>query len=168
MFTWAGGILLVGVAALVTVEVVTRKFFIISMSGADEISGYALAIVSTWTFSYCITSRSNIRIDVAYHFFPVWLKSVADFIGLLTLAVFATFLAYRSTQVLLVSIEYDSRSVTTLATPLWIPQFFWASGLIFFAFVAWIYLLQCIVHFLNGKISEINTLTGIKPINQNL
>ncbi|MCY3983940.1 MAG: TRAP transporter small permease [Roseovarius sp.] len=164
LFAWLGGFLLLGVAVLITFEVITRKFFGFSMSGADEISGYVLAIVTAWTFSYCVTSRSNIRIDVVYHVMPDRLRALADVIGLFVLAVFATFLALRGAQVLLVSIEYGSRSVTTLSTPLWIPQLGWASGLVFFAIVVWTYLLRCAALLLRRQTSEVGKLAGIGSV----
>ena len=41
---WFGGVVLIAAALLVGVEVVIRKAFSISVGGADELGGYALAI----------------------------------------------------------------------------------------------------------------------------
>ena len=41
VFVWIGGILILGSAFLVTVEVVLRKVANYSIGGADELSGYA-------------------------------------------------------------------------------------------------------------------------------
>ena len=41
---WFGGLLIIASALLVGVEVVIRKAFSLTIGGADELSGYALAI----------------------------------------------------------------------------------------------------------------------------
>ena len=63
---WASGGMLLFAAAMVTVDVTIRAIFGRSMGGSDEISGYLLAISTSWAFAYALLHRVNVRIDAAY------------------------------------------------------------------------------------------------------
>ena len=46
-FIYICGILLLASVLLISIEVVLRKFFLISFGGADELSGYTLGIIGS-------------------------------------------------------------------------------------------------------------------------
>ena len=58
-----GGLMLLASAVFVSAEVLARKFLAVSLDGANEMSGYAMAISSAWAFSYALYERAHIRID---------------------------------------------------------------------------------------------------------
>ena len=118
---WLGGASLLVCALLVTGDVISRKIFNWTVSGSDEISGYAFAASTTWAYSYCLLHRANIRIDAVYNLLPALVKAVLDVIGLLLLLYFMWLLTDRAIDVLAETIRNDSISNTTLLTPLWIP-----------------------------------------------
>ncbi len=64
---WFGGALIILAAFIVGVEVLIRKVFTLSIGGADELSGFALAIGSAWAFGFALLERAHIRIDSAFH-----------------------------------------------------------------------------------------------------
>ncbi|MGH6637961.1 MAG: TRAP transporter small permease subunit, partial [Polaromonas sp.] len=64
-----GGIFLL-LACVVAVETVSRKVFNVSLQGADELGGYALAVGSTIAFSLALMGRNHIRVDVFHEKFP--------------------------------------------------------------------------------------------------
>src|SRR6185436_4680967 len=85
----AGGAMLLVASILICIDITLRYAFAITLGGADELSGYALAISSAWGFSSALLSRSHIRIDTVY----VRLKSITarallDLISLATLLLF--------------------------------------------------------------------------------
>ena len=129
---WAGGGALLLSAIMVTIDVFSRKYLNMTMSGSDEITGYVFAGATTWAYSYCLMHRSNIRIDAAYNFFPRTLRAVFDILGLVLLLFFMGFFTTKAVGVFAESWENNSVSVTTLLTPLWIPQLVWLAGLLFF------------------------------------
>ena len=51
---WAGGTIFFAVALLITVEVVIRRAFSMSLRGADELSGYGFAIATHFRFRLCV------------------------------------------------------------------------------------------------------------------
>ena len=68
---WVGGAALMLSAIMVTLDVIARKIFSITISGSDEISGYVFAAATTWAYSYCLLTRSNIRIDALYNLLSI-------------------------------------------------------------------------------------------------
>jgi TRAP-type C4-dicarboxylate transport system permease small subunit len=58
-----GGALLLIASILICIDITTRYLFAWTIGGADELSGYALAISSAWGFSSALLHRSHIRID---------------------------------------------------------------------------------------------------------
>ena len=129
---WIGGAALLLCAFMVSGDVIMRKLFSITMSGSDEISGYAFAAATTWAYSYCLLHRSHIRIDALYNVLPVWLRSVLDALGLALLLYYMAYLTTKAFDVFLTSWQRDSVSITTLRVPQWIPQLLWLTGLCWF------------------------------------
>ncbi|HSH99403.1 MAG TPA: TRAP transporter small permease subunit, partial [Reyranella sp.] len=62
----AGGAMLLVASILICIDITLRYTFAVTLGGADELSGYALAISSAWGFSSALLSRSHIRIDTVY------------------------------------------------------------------------------------------------------
>src|SRR6201993_4390381 len=84
-----GGAMLLIASILICIDIALRYTLALTLGGADELSGYALAISSAWGFSAALLSRSHIRIDTVY----VRLKSITarallDLINLATLLFF--------------------------------------------------------------------------------
>ena len=61
-----GGALLLLAAVTICIDIFLRYAFSLTVGGADDLSGYALAIASAWGFSAALLSRSHIRIDTLY------------------------------------------------------------------------------------------------------
>lgn len=126
---WGGGILTLLSAGLVCFDVIVRKLFSISIGGADELSGYAFAISTTWSFALVVLERANVRVDVFYQHFSVRIAAFLDWLSLVALAVFLTMLTRYAYEVVATSWMQSSTANTPLATPLWLPQGLWFMGL---------------------------------------
>ena len=161
---WIGGAALLAAAVMVTLDVLSRKFLNVTMSGADEISGYVFAAGTTWAYSYCLLHRANIRIDALYNFMPRWLCAILDTVAVVLLLIYNGVLAYRAWGAFSQSWERDSVSITTLATPQWIPQLLWASGLIFFELVLVFVLLYTLVGLLRGDLDLVKRIAGVPSV----
>ena len=104
-----------------------------TLGGADELSGYALAIASAWGFSSALLSRSHIRIDTVYVRVAAELRAAARpreprrasrfFVALVT---------WYAWGVCWQSFGPNSHSLSEIETPLVIPQGLWFAGLVFF------------------------------------
>ncbi|MEM7423175.1 MAG: TRAP transporter small permease, partial [Pseudomonadota bacterium] len=144
---WAGGLALMLSAIMVTIDVLSRKYLNVTMSGSDEITGYVFAGATTWAYAYCLMHRSNIRIDALYNVLPRIVRAVLDVAGLVALLFFMGYFTSKAVGVFEESWVNNSVSVTTLLTPLWIPQLVWLSGLIFFNITLIFMIVQTVLAF---------------------
>lgn len=157
---WAGGGALLLCAFMVSVDVIMRKLFSMTMSGSDEISGYVFAAATAWAYSYCLLHRSHIRIDALYGVLPAWLRSVLDAIGLALLLFYMTYLTDKAIGVFLTSWAHDSVSITTLSIRQWIPQLFWVGGLCWFVITLAFLLVYVLVSLVLGDVATVQKIAG--------
>jgi len=133
------GLTFLGLSVLVTVETVLRKMFNISLQGAAELGGYALAIGSVIGFSLAVAGRNHIRVDVLHDRFPPRVQAFMNWLSAVSLALLALFLLGVCLRVITKTIEYGSSAQTPWATPLVIPQSLWYAALLIFAGYAVLY-----------------------------
>ncbi len=163
---WLGGAAMLMCAIMVTVDVLCRKFFGITMSGSDEISGYVFAGGPTWAYSYCAIHRSNIRIDALYNILPPAVRAVLDIVGLVALLFYVQLLTRTGLNVFLSSWESNSLAISAMATPLWIPQMFWISGLLFFMFTLSFLIIYATTALATGNIARVREIAGTTSVEE--
>jgi len=122
------GIVLLGAVALIMTEVLGRQFPAMRVGGADELSGYVMAAIATWGFSYALVERAHVRIDLIHNRLPVMGRAVLDIIALASVLLVAVLVAWHAYDVLAKSLARGSRSNTPLGVPLWMPQIVWFGG----------------------------------------
>ena len=166
--TWVGGASLLFAAVMVTIDVMCRKFLGITMSGSDEISGYVFAASTTWAYSYCLLHRSHIRIDALYNMLPLPARAILDVIGVSLLLFYMVVLTRHAWVAFATSYEANSVSITTLATPQWIPQMFWVMGLIMFSITLTFVVFHALVALATRNWQLVNRVAGILSIEEEL
>lgn len=155
-----GGWMLLISAFGVAAEVILRKIFVISISGANEIAGYAFAVGACWAAAFALLERANIRIDAVYRLLPHRLGSLLDIFALGCFLSFVVFLMWRVGLVLLESIELGARSNTTLGISLWVPQSLWFLGMVGVSAVGFMLLVKSIGAFREGDLRSVTHLIG--------
>jgi TRAP-type C4-dicarboxylate transport system permease small subunit len=150
------GLIFLGLATVVTIETAARKLFNISLQGADELGGYALAVGSTIAFSLALMGRNHIRVDVFHEKFSRRAQAWLNWLSITSLAVFAIFIAYVAFKVLGDTLQYRSTAQTPWATPLILPQGVWYVGLVVFALLATGYALRASALLFTGRIETLN------------
>ena len=130
---WIGGLMIVMTAGLITVEILLRKVAGMSTGGADELSGYGLAIGSSWSMGFALLRRAHVRVDALYGRFSGAPRAWLDCLAILSMTGFALVLTWFCAGVLRESITLSARSTTTLSIALWIPQGLWITGFIIFS-----------------------------------
>jgi len=161
---WASGAILFATAVLIAIEVVLRKIFTISMGGADEISYYALAISSSWTFGYALMRKAHIRIDVLYIRMSSNVRIALDLLSLILFGACASIATYFAFFVLQTSIRRGSVANTPLGTPLWIPQSMWFAGLVFLCLVILVLLMGTIYRTVHKDAKGAHELSGASSL----
>ena len=120
-------------AIYVSADLVVRKLLNMSFVGANEISGYVLAIATSWAFSYALLKRSHIRIDVFYRYLPTRWQAAIDVLAVATCKGFAAIFAWYANRYFLQVWGRGTRSITSLAFPLErIPMLAWYAGWVVF------------------------------------
>jgi TRAP-type C4-dicarboxylate transport system permease small subunit len=158
----AGGALLLIASLIICFDVTMRYAFSWTVGGADELSGYALAISSAWGFSAALLSRSHIRIDTAYVRVRRSVRAALDLLSLMVLAFFFGLVTWHAWGVLRQSYVSGSRSLSEIEMPLVIPQGLWFAGLAFFIAVALLLLVRALFACLTGNLEALFELIGSK------
>jgi len=166
--TVIGGILLLFMSGFIGVEIIIRKYFSLSLSGAEELSGYTLAIVSIWAFSYTFLQKGHIRIDILYQKLSQSFRHILDLLSVLMIIIFVYPTTYFSYRTLQMSIIRSSKADTPLQTPLWIPQLFWFLGTVFFAIMATVTLVKLIRYLLKKNFHAATVLSGCAIVDEEI
>lgn len=157
---WLGGTLILASAIMVAVDIMIRNLFAVTLGGAAELSGYALAVGSAWALALALLQRAHVRIDLLYQRLPIRLAALLDIFGLLAFTVFMILLTRHGYGVFLQSFGAGSQSVSALAIPLAIPQALWILGLALFVVVALLLLVRAVLALMTGHVSMVVRLLG--------
>jgi TRAP-type C4-dicarboxylate transport system permease small subunit len=158
-----GGAMLLIASILICIDITLRYTLSITLGGADELSGYALAISSAWGFSAALLHRAHIRIDTVY----VRLKSVTarallDLASLAILLFFFGMVTFYAWGVVKQSWVSESRSLSAIEAPLIVPQGLWFAGLVFFVLLCVLLLARGLLAFAQGRYGDLFALIGSK------
>lgn len=156
----AGAIILFGCAGLITIDVITRYFFKRGMVESFEISGYALAACIGLGMAFTVTSKANIRVDILLDALPDKVRVICDLLASLSLTVIAVTLAWFSFGTLQQSWSMGARSVSSLQTPMILPQGIWWVGLFWFACMAVLVPVQAIARLIQRDRTGFDALVG--------
>jgi TRAP-type C4-dicarboxylate transport system permease small subunit len=157
-----GGAMLLIASIVICVDITLRYTLSRTLGGADELSGYALAIASAWGFSAAILSRSHIRIDTAYVRVRPRIRAVLDLLSLAAFAFFFGLVTWHAWGVLRQSYTSDSHSLSEIQMPLVVPQTLWVLGLAFFVAVSLLLLARGLSAFVAGDLEKLFALIGSK------
>ena len=162
----AGGLLMLAAAVLVSVDVIVRKLANVTLGGADELAGYALAIGSTWSFAFVLLNRGNVRIDALYHRLSAPLAAACDLLAVLALLAFGGVVAWHGWGVVAQSWARNSHSNSSLAVPLVVPQALWWIGYAWFVACALLLLVRATARVAARDWPAVNRLVGARSIEE--
>jgi TRAP-type C4-dicarboxylate transport system permease small subunit len=158
----AGGALLLVASLVICFDITMRYMFAWTVGGADELSGYALAIASAWGFSTALLGRGHIRIDTLYVRVRRPVRAALDLLSLIVLTFFFALVTWHAWGVLRQSYVSGSHSLSEMEMPLVVPQVLWFAGLAFFVAVALLLLVRAFVAVLTRDIDGLFALIGSK------
>lgn len=165
---WVCGFLLTLSALVISLDIALRNTVLITLWGANEIAGYAMAIASSWGCSVALVHRMHIRINSLYTYLsPRW-RALLDILGLIAFIYFMALVTWYSYGVLAQSVISNSHSISELETPLVLPQFFWFAGFVVFLFASGVYLARAILAFAKGDLRRVTQLLGARSIEEEI
>jgi TRAP-type C4-dicarboxylate transport system permease small subunit len=165
---WICGLLLTVSAFLIGLDIALREIFVITLGGANELSGYALAVSSSWGCTVALVHRIHVRIDSVYTHLSARTRALLDIVGLAAFIYFLAFVTFYAWKVLEQSIESNSHSISALAAPLAIPQAVWFAGFVIFLIIAFVYLLRAMLAFAKGDLRRVRELLGARSVEEEM
>nr|WP_163502082.1 TRAP transporter small permease [Halomonas socia] len=164
----AGGVLILVTVAMVTIEVLSRRFMGRSAVHATELTGYIMAISASWSFAYTLMRKAHIRIDALYLNFPVKVRGLLDLVALLAMALFCILVVGAAFEITSVSYTGGATANTPLGTPIWIPQALWLLGLTWFSVAVGLVTLRVLFGLLGGDIDGVQRIAGSPTLDEQL
>ncbi len=157
-----GGWSVLGLSVLVGVDVVGRKLINLSVQGSDEIGGYVMVVAAAFGFSYALSKRGHIRLNLVLPHTPARFQAFANIIAHVVLAAFAYLMLWQMADLLVDSIKLKAVAPTPLQTPLALPQLLCVLGLAYFALHITVYLIEGFRLLSNGNIERFNSMFGVE------
>lgn len=169
LMAWAAGaLILFGCGVLISLDVLTRSLAGRGVIESFELSGYALAGAVGLGLAFTVTSRANIRVDIAAAALPAAVRRPFDLLAALALAVAAVVLAVYGWETLATSWRMGARSVSRMQTPLVVPQALWWAGLAWFALVALLVPVQAVRRLAAGDGRGADALIGPPGVHEEI
>lgn len=153
------GALLLGCAAFVLLDIILRQLGS-SFGGTDEISGYAMAIATSWGMAYTLLELGHVRIDLLRSRLATRGRVLMDLCSMLVLTVVITLIAARCWPVVQGSLDNQSTANTPLETPLALVQIPWFAGWAWFALMAWLTLIAASLLVIRGQFDSAESSIG--------
>ena len=131
----AGGWLLMALTLYISIDVLLRKMFAISVQGSDELGGYV-------GFSWTLCNRAHIRLNFILPRMPAGARVIVNFIAYIILAGFAYAMLWWGGAMVMETYQLKAVAPTPLSTPLIIPQGIWIIGILWFSIHLTIYMIH--------------------------
>ena len=153
------GIVLVGCAVIVLADIVLRQVGS-SFGGTDEISGYVMAIATSWGMAFTLLELGQVRIDILRGRVGTLGRALFDLFAMLMLTGTVTLIAYKCWPVVERSLANASRANTPLETPLAWVQTPWFAGWAWFALMAWLTFIAAVLLVVKGRFADAEATIG--------
>ena len=163
-----GGLGILFIAIMVTIDVFMRKFAGTTLGGATEMAGFIFAVATALAYPFVLLDRANIRIDVIYSLLTPKVRAFLDLAAMLILLYFVSRLTLSVYGLFEKSWTAGSKSVGVINIPLWIPQFFWVLGFALFTLTALFLTIYAFVGLLRRDWTGVNEAAGVPSIEETI
>ena len=153
------GVVLLACALVVLLGILLRRMGS-SFGGTDEISGYVMAIATSWGMSFTLLELGHVRIDILRSRTGRLGRALFDLFAMVVMAGTVTLIAVKCWPVLARSLANSSRANTPLETPLAWVQTPWFAGWVWFAIVSWLTLIAALVLVVKGRFEQSEAAIG--------
>lgn len=153
------GLLLLACVVFVLLDIVLRQLGS-SFGGTDEISGYVMAIATSWGMAFTLLELGHVRIDLIRGRLLAGPRALLDLFAMLVMTLVITLIAWKCWPVVANSIANSSTANTPLETPLALVQIPWFAGWLWFAITSWLTLLAGAMLVIAGRLSDSESVIG--------
>lgn len=149
---WVAGFCYLLITVLICFDIFARKFLGFSTESTIELTGYLMAVGMSWGLAGTLFERGHVRIDVLVQRMPLRVRVWLHFASLLALVVSTAFYVYGAVSIAKDSFAFNATDLTTLRTPLVLPQGVWAAGFILLLLAAVALALRSVAQLLRGDL----------------
>lgn len=153
------GLMLFACAGVVLLDILLRRLGG-SLGGTDEISGYVMAIATSWGMAYTLLELGHVRIDLLRSRGGAFVRSLFDVFSMVVMSGVIVMIALKGWPVVERSLTNGSRANTPLETPLAWVQLPWFAGWVWFAVVSCIMTLAALSLTLKARHDEVERAVG--------
>ncbi len=126
------GAMLLLCAAFILADIILRQIGT-SFGGTDEISGYVMALATSWGMAFTLLELGHVRIDLLRGRVQSFGRAMFDLFSMVVMTSVIGMIALKSWPVVERSLSNGSRANTPLETPLAWVQLPWFAGWLWFA-----------------------------------
>jgi TRAP-type C4-dicarboxylate transport system permease small subunit len=116
------------ITALICFDIVARRLLGFSTEATTELTGYLMAVGMSFGLAGTLYERGHVRIDVLVQRTPLAARAWLHLAALLALLAATGFFVYGAVSLALDSLDLGATDLSTLRTPLALPQGVWAAG----------------------------------------
>ena len=164
----AGGLGVIFISCMITVDVILRKFFGTTLGGASEIGGMIFAVATAMAYPFVLLDRAHIRIDVFYSRVPPAARAILDLAAMLLMLAFMAQLTQSTYDLLTKTWNAGTRSVGVVNVQLWIPQSLWVLGFALTTLIALLLSLFAIFCILRRNWEAVSRVGGVPSIEETI
>lgn len=153
------GAMLLLCAAFILADIILRQIGT-SFGGTDEISGYVMALATSWGMSFTLLELGHVRIDLLRGRVQSFGRALFDLFSMVVMTGVIVMIALKSWPVVARSLANGSRANTPLETPLGWVQLPWFAGWLWFAIMSTCVTLAVLSLILKRRHAETESFAG--------
>ncbi len=146
------------ITALICFDIFARRLLGFSTEATTEVTGYLMAVGMSWGLAGTLYERGHVRIDVLVQRLPLRARVWLHLASLGALAVTTGFFVYGAVSLAKDSFELGSTDLSTLRTPLALPQGLWAAGMALLLLVVLALAARAIAGLMLGRADEVDRM----------
>ena len=144
------------ITVLICFDIGARQLLGFSTEATIELTGYLMAVGMSWGLAGTLFERGHVRIDVLVQKMPLRVRVWLHMLSLIALIVSTGFYVWGSFSLANDSLAFNATDLTTLRTPLVIPQGLWAAGFVLLLLAALALGLRAIKQLATGQLDEMD------------
>ncbi len=118
------------ITVLICFDIGARHLLGFSSESTIELTGYLMAVGMSWGLAGTLFERGHVRIDVLVQKVPLHIRVWLHMASLIALIVSTGFYVWGAVALARDSFAFGATDLSTLRTPLAIPQGLWAAGFV--------------------------------------
>ena len=153
---WVAGFCYLLITVLICFDIFARKLLGFSTESTTELTGYLMAVGMSWGLAGTLFERGHVRIDVLVQRMSLRVRVWLHLASLLALVVSTGYYVYGAISIAKDSFAFNATDLTTIRTPLVLPQGIWAAGFVLLLLAALALTLRSVAQLTRGDLDTMD------------